>query len=202
MAEGVFRSLTSNLPDESPTTTVITTSKTTRQAALQPTHSFSTIDSAGTGAYHALSSPDARTTAVLRSHGITSYDHRARKVRAQDFRDFDWIFAMDADNLEDLLELRHKVATRQKPRRQTGNGRGKRRLNDALDRDADGGDVQEEDLGKVVLFGSFGGLDDDEEVIDPFYGGNDGFDRAYEQVERFSQGFLRYLKEQEDGRER
>jgi low molecular weight phosphotyrosine protein phosphatase len=44
------------------------------------------------------------------------------------------------------------------------------------------------------LFGVWGGKGK-EEVDDPYYGGARGFDIAYEQVERFSKGFVKMLEE-------
>lgn len=47
---------------------------------------------------------------------------------------------------------------------------------------------------RVRLFGEFGrrGM---EEVGDPYYGGGEGFDIAYEQVTRFSKGLLKEIEE-------
>ena len=42
----------------------------------------------------------------------------------------------------------------------------------------------------LMLFGDFGGTEG-EEVVDPYYGAQDGFEIAYEQMVRFSQGFLK-----------
>lgn len=127
----------------------------------------SRIDSAGTGAYHEKSPPDQRTMQVLRRHGIRSYMHSARKVKSADFTRFDYIVGMDSENVEDLQELRQKVAQRKK---------------------------SEEGLAKIVLFGRFGGLSEQEEVVDPYYGDNNGFDVAFEQMKRFSAGFLEHLE--------
>lgn len=44
---------------------------------------------------------------------------------------------------------------------------------------------------KVMLFGEFSGTKRPEIVNDPYYGGNDGFSKAYEQCTRFSQNFLK-----------
>lgn len=49
---------------------------------------------------------------------------------------------------------------------------------------------------KVQLYGAFGTKNTDEEVQDPYYGGRDGFEVAYEQVERFGRGLLRHIEEQ------
>lgn len=43
---------------------------------------------------------------------------------------------------------------------------------------------------KVMLFGEFSGRNVAEEVADPYYGEDDGFDTTYEQVKRFSENFL------------
>ncbi|TKA73662.1 hypothetical protein B0A49_04454 [Cryomyces minteri] len=46
--------------------------------------------------------------------------------------------------------------------------------------------------GRVMLFGDFGGRPG-EQVADPYYGAADGFDVAYAQMVRFSEGLLRHL---------
>jgi len=43
---------------------------------------------------------------------------------------------------------------------------------------------------KVMLFGEFSGSGKKEEIDDPYYGGKDGFEIAYEQCMRFSKNFL------------
>jgi low molecular weight phosphotyrosine protein phosphatase len=55
----------------------------------------------------------------------------------------------------------------------------------------------EEGVGKVMLFGEFGGKmrkGKGEEITDPYYGGRDGFEIAYEQAVRFSKAFLEKLE--------
>jgi low molecular weight phosphotyrosine protein phosphatase len=45
---------------------------------------------------------------------------------------------------------------------------------------------------KVMLFGEYSGTPGKVEIVnDPYYGGNDGFETAYEQAVRFSRNFLR-----------
>lgn len=140
MAEGVFRSMVKSHPN------------------------VGEIDSAGTGAYHELDPPDSRTMATLKKHGIKNYDHAARKVTTDDFRKFDYIFAMDRYNLRDLKRIKSGVF--------------RSRLS--------GTPVKEP---QVMLFGDFGGKTD-EEVIDPYYGADDGFEEVYQQALRFSNGFI------------
>lgn len=62
------------------------------------------IDSAGTAAYHAGDLPDKRMRLHARDRGLT-LTHRARRIRPQDFYDFDLIIPMDSSNLQDLKEL-------------------------------------------------------------------------------------------------
>lgn len=64
------------------------------------------IDSAGTGGWHIGEAPHAVMRKVAREYGFPIDDLRARQVSQQDFEDFDWILAMDRQNLADLEELR------------------------------------------------------------------------------------------------
>ncbi|KAF2007636.1 phosphotyrosine protein phosphatases I [Amniculicola lignicola CBS 123094] len=157
MAEGVFLSLT--------------------QTTTPPHPLISRIDSCGTGAYHVGSKPDSRTMSTLVSYGITSYRHSARKFRREDFDEFDFVFAMDDENLEDLEQMRGREVRR---RKKGGEG--------------------EEGLAKVMLFGEFGRKRKSgkgEEVQDPYYGAKDGFEIAYEQSVRFGKRFLEALEKGE-----
>ncbi|KAI4289007.1 MAG: hypothetical protein L6R35_001731 [Caloplaca aegaea] len=120
------------------------------------------IDSAGTGAYHEGCAPDPRTMTVLANNGETEYGHTARKVRSSDFRDFDYILAMDGENLHDLTRSQRQIVKNS------------------------GADAAP---AKLMLFGDFGGRKG-EEVIDPYYGARDGFTIAYEQMTRFTRGFI------------
>lgn len=125
------------------------------------------IDSCGTGAYHELDPPDYRTMATLKKHGIQDYEHAARQVTSSDFSDFDYVFAMDSSNLRDLQRLQKRA-------------------------DSKGGKSK----AKVMLFGEFSGQSRAEEIGDPYYGANNGFETAYEQVKRFSTNFLKSLDEE------
>lgn len=62
------------------------------------THHFH-IDSAGTHAYHVGEPPDLRAQQAARARGIELGHLRARKVIYGDFEDFDYLLAMDHDNL-------------------------------------------------------------------------------------------------------
>lgn len=138
MAEGIFRSLTKSNPR------------------------IGEIDSAGTSSYNTGCGPDQRTMATLEENGIVDYDHEARKVHTSDFAKFDYILAMDEENLYDLQAIQRRVARKA------------------------GTDAK---MAKVMLFGDFGGQLG-EQVGDPYYGAIDGFEIAYQQLRRFSSGFI------------
>jgi protein-tyrosine phosphatase len=92
-AEGVMRSLV-------------------REAGLKDTIE---LDSAGTGGWHVGSPPDERATEAARVRGIALVG-AARRVRAQDFEDFDLIVAMDGSNLADLRRMAPDERAREKVR--------------------------------------------------------------------------------------
>lgn len=62
------------------------------------------IDSAGTGRYHIGDLPDSRMRAHARRRGY-ELTHRCRQVCADDFRHFDLIVGMDAQNLANLRRM-------------------------------------------------------------------------------------------------
>ena len=102
-------------------------------------------DSAGTGGWHVGETPDPRTLATLRRHGI-SLSHRARQVVPEDFECFDLLLAMDGNNHETLLSRAPRSA-RDRVRR---------------------------------MLEPIGGGD----VADPYYGGPDGFETNFAQLDR------------------
>ena len=163
MAEAVFRSLTAS------------------------DQRLGLIDSCGTGAYRTYDHrplefsccsshtdlaiivdegqpPDPRTMGTLQDNGILNYEHSARKIHVADFDNFDYILAMDDDNVHDIMRLRTRAV---------------KNKND-----------KEKLAAKVLLFGDFGGNVKGEQVVDPYYGAKNGFAVAYEQMVRFSNGFI------------
>ncbi|KAL5604896.1 hypothetical protein BROUX41_001773 [Berkeleyomyces rouxiae] len=125
------------------------------------------IDSCGTGAYHIGDGPDSRTMWKLQENGITNYVHQARKVQLSDFDKFDYIFAMDRSNLSDLQSLQQ--------RREKSKG---------------------EPRAKVMLFGEYAGMGKAEVVHDPYYGGKEGFEEAYQRCLKYTNNFLAKLTEE------
>lgn len=63
------------------------------------------VDSAGTGDWHIGNPPDQRSAKVARSRGYDLSDLRARLVKPDDFTVFDYVLAMDQDNLRNLQLL-------------------------------------------------------------------------------------------------
>ncbi|KAI2618229.1 phosphotyrosine protein phosphatases I [Hypoxylon sp. NC1633] len=141
MAEGVFRSIVKD--KSSPYYNLV-----------------DRVDSCGTGGYHTGDEPDSRTMSTLADKGITNYVHAARKLRDNDFRDFDYIFAMDNGNLTDLQRWRDRSKKTPSFKAQ------------------------------VRLFGEFSGTGRKEVVQDPYYDGQHAFEKAFEQCRRFSTNFL------------
>ncbi|NVJ97697.1 MAG: low molecular weight phosphotyrosine protein phosphatase [Alphaproteobacteria bacterium] len=73
------------------------------------------IDSAGTIGYHSGSPPDPRAQDTARKNGVNISSQRSRQVRDTDFKEFDYILAMDHDNLADLMDRcptseQHKIS--------------------------------------------------------------------------------------------
>jgi low molecular weight phosphotyrosine protein phosphatase len=198
MAEAVFRSLSASHPPTS----------------SSPAPLIGKIDSAGTGNYHPLSPPDSRTMSTLRKHGITDYDHGARVVTEDDFRTFDYILAMDEENLRSLLNKREMAifgigngAGSRTARTRGASARGSKKTGRVAQAGAEASTRDEEEweqgtrpkLAEVRLFGDFGPhgevhaeVGGGEVVQDPYYDGS--FDVVYEQAVRFSNGFLAYLE--------
>lgn len=121
-------------------------------------HQF-VVDSAGTAAYHVGKPADARSRrhAERRGYVIT---HRARQFRAEDFARFDYVLAMDRENLANLETLRPSGHS-----------------------------------GVLRLFRSYDPhAEEGQEMPDPYYGGDEGFERVLDYCERAAAGFLDRLR--------
>ncbi|HBH33656.1 MAG TPA: protein-tyrosine-phosphatase [Psychrobacter sp.] len=113
------------------------------------------IDSAGTGDWHFGKHPDLRAQTHAKQHGYNISKLVARQVNPKDFIDFDLILAMDAQNLKDLQAIREIAA-------QTTNADRLARL--AL--------MSEVDISYL-----------NQDVPDPYYGGEDGFEEVIKRLE-------------------
>lgn len=68
------------------------------------------VDSAGTGDWHLGYPPDPRAAAVAQRNGIDISQRRARLVTPDDFRRFDRVIALDAQNFANLQAMRPEDA--------------------------------------------------------------------------------------------
>ena len=121
------------------------------------------VDSAGTASYHSGSPADARSRshALKRGYELPSL---ARQFVAADFDRFDFVLAMDAQNLRDLELLRREH----------------------------GGELAHLHLGIFRDFDATarGGSS----VPDPYYGGTAGFEEVIDQCERAARGLIEHLR--------
>lgn len=118
------------------------------------------VDSAGTHAYHIGDPPDHRAQHIALQRGYKMHDLRARAVQSRDFEEFDYILAMDRENLT-LLQQRSP----------------------------------QQHIIKIQLFMQYGkNADQDVEVPDPYFGGQQGFELVLDMVEEASQGLLTHLR--------
>ena len=116
-----------------------------------------TIDSAGTHAYHVGNAPDARATSTALRRGIDMTDLRARQIALDDFTCFDYILAMDSDNLSAMETL---CPAAERPR-----------------------------LSLMLDWTSGWG----KEVPDPYYGGDEGFERVFDMLADACRGLLEQI---------
>jgi low molecular weight protein-tyrosine phosphatase len=123
------------------------------------------VDSAGTGAWHVGERPDGRSLEVAHRHGIELPGH-ARRVCAQDFNDFDYIYAMDCENLNGLQRMREASG---------GVTLGNAVLELFRANDPEAGP--------------------DADVPDPYYGGPGGFDSVFDMVDRTCRVIVEKLAE-------
>ncbi|KAF3353026.1 Exoglucanase 2 [Verticillium dahliae VDG1] len=138
-----------------------------REIAKEPQYKdlIGRIDSSGTGAYHIGEGPDHRTMSTLAAHGITDYVHHARKFS----------FVLDQVRLSDFDDFDYVFAM------------ARHNLRDLESLQQRG---KPDSRARVQLWGEYSGSKKAEEVDDPYYGGKQGFQTAYEQCTRFSRNFL------------
>ncbi len=72
------------------------------------------VDSAGTGAYHIGKQPDQRSIIIAQKHGLNITHQQARQFSSRDFDTFDYIFAMDNSNYNNIIELAKTEAQKEK----------------------------------------------------------------------------------------
>lgn len=73
------------------------------------------VDSCGTSNYHIGDNADRRTIANAKKHGVP-VEHCARQLETKDLDTFDFIFAMDKSNYQNIVRLSNGHAHTQKIR--------------------------------------------------------------------------------------
>ena len=124
------------------------------------------IDSCGTSAHHVGESPDPRSVKAAKARGYDLSPIRSRKITLSDFAVFDYILAMDQQNLQQIERLAEQAS-----------------------KDIVGGSNA-----KVSLFLDFDTQSSQREVPDPYYGGARGFDQVIDLIEGASQGLITELQ--------
>jgi protein-tyrosine phosphatase len=117
------------------------------------------VDSAGTQGYHLGEFPDPRAVEAAARRGYDISGQRARRVRDGDFQSFDYILAMDQDNLQQLMAR------------------------------CPGAEVS-----RIRLLMDFAPGAAGQEIPDPYYGGEDGFERALDLIEAAVDGLVLEVK--------
>ena len=122
------------------------------------------VDSAGTGDWHIGHAPDERAQRHAKAHGYNINKLVARQVSADDFRDFDLILSMDAQNLADLQSIKNGITN------------------------------TDTTVAKLALFSeedpTYGGDD----VPDPYTGDGDAFEEVIERIESSAQAWIESWK--------
>lgn len=115
-------------------------------------------DSAGTASWHTGNPPDSRMIKAAAERGIDISNQRARQVTMEDFHQFDYILAMDLENLYNLQDI--------------DPGIGKAKLD---------------------LYLNYATTLKENEVPDPYFGGEAGFNDIINLVEHAADGLLKTI---------
>ena len=118
-----------------------------------------TVDSAGTGGWHAGELPDKRSIATAKNRGLDITNQRARQFKRSDFEIFDHIFVMDNSNYKDVLALAPNEEAKSKV--------------------------------KLILNEIF--PNENVDVPDPYYGGQDGFENVFDMLDQACEEIARKL---------
>lgn len=129
------------------------------------------VDSVGTGNWHVGDPPDRRAQSIALNKGYDIGHLRARAVESSDFLHFDYILAMDHQNLRNLQKI--------KPDNYKGVL--------GLFLEIAGGEVEDNSMTDKIV-----------EVPDPFYGDTDHFEKAIALIENGSKNLLAKIREKHD----
>ena len=67
------------------------------------------VDSAGTANYHIGRQPDHRSIETAKKYGVDITNQHGRQFVVSDFDDFDYIYAMDSTNFNDIISLSRNI---------------------------------------------------------------------------------------------
>ncbi|KAL1827745.1 hypothetical protein ACET3Z_006157 [Daucus carota] len=121
------------------------------------------IDSAGTINYHEGNEADPRMKATSKSRGI-EITSLSRPIRPSDFKDFDLILAMDKQNKDDILAAFERWSFRET--------------------------LPADSYKKVKLMCSYCKKHNETQVPDPYYGGQQGFEKVLDLLEDACESLL------------
>lgn len=126
------------------------------------------VDSAGTAAWHVGKQPDQRSQEAARKRDYDLSHLRARQAIPEDFLEFDYVLAMDNENLENLQRMMPSGTTKATPK------------------------LFLETYSTSALKAQ--GLT---EVPDPYYGGEGGFETVLDMIEEASDQLILDIKSNE-----
>ena len=132
------------------------------------------VNSAGTGAWNVGDPPHPETRALLRENNIP-YEGVARQIRYADLESFDYVLAMDRENLSDILRLLN---------------RGERSAQQKLEHFYD--DAKKPEIALFLSYANHAGTVEETEVPDPYYYGH--YDLVYSLVDRGCTALLDHLR--------
>ena len=120
------------------------------------------VESSGTGAWHVGDDADPRMRRTAARHGLDLH-HRARRTDRHDLEEADILLAMSPGHLNELRSMARRAGI---------DISGKLYLFRQFDPDLGADTSRLVDTGRAP------------EVPDPYYGGDEGFERVYRMVER------------------
>lgn len=130
------------------------------------------VDSAGIGAWHVGERPDRRMQKHALRRGYDLSQLRARQFRSEDFERFDYIVVMDEENYHDVMErMPHTDSAAQR----AAYAAKVVRMKDCFTRHRGAASVP-----------------------DPYYGGDEGFERALDLIEDGCEGLLNRILMQQN----
>ena len=118
------------------------------------------VDSAGTGSWHIGKKADSRMRIAAERRDINILS-RARQISSKDFKEFNYILAMDDSNFRNIQDLKNRTSST--------------------------------NFSAIKKIQNFRSVFNEQEVPDPYFGGDEGFDYILDILEDSVSGFLESL---------